>query len=472
MIQMSGDNANRLQHMANYDFETNIFPGIVSLKQISMEEWNIMEAETTAICSNFATIAFSTKYQALKKGVYKEFASWLLALPDDVKPRMNPAVIQPDGIITFITCYYIRTHGKKTQKGSTVAGESSGASSSSALTTLENYYISASLLRTVIGAISSTLSTMFGRTEIWSIANPAGNPCRAPTVISFKKGCVKLLSKIKTEVVPATPITKSMLLEIIDALDKYIDDKLQNVTMKLDILKLLLLHRDIVYYIYLFISSQRGGEGCKLMTANVCFNRNPDDDTIEFANVTIPAADVKNDKKNNIRINRHDVFQKGDKYCFIHRYPMFKALCIKHGYMETDMKVIFPSCTKTKTLNYVVHMKYASCISKFKDNLKLVGLLDKYSYLTLHSFRRGSIQNYKKNGESQKDTQKRANFSPSMYNKYTNKQIKTKKDVMTMKNKGTGIEDNDEDDEDDEDYDDEDEDEDEEDGLDDMDDST
>jgi hypothetical protein len=264
-----------------------------------------------------------------------------------------------------------------------------------------------------------------------------------------------------------------MMLEIIDALDNYIDDKLQNVTMKLDILKLLLLHRDIVYYIYLFISSQRGGEGCKLMTANVCFNRNPDDDTIESANVTIPAADVKNDKKNNIPINRHDVFHKGDKYCFIHRYQMFKALCIKHGYMETDMKVIFPSSKRTKTLNFAVHMKYASCINKFKENLKYVDLLDKYCYLTLHSFRRGSVQNYKKNGESQKDTQKRANFTPSMYNKYTNKKVKTKKDVMSMKNKGKGIEDQaekddeDEDEDDDDDDDDEDEDEDDDDDEDD-----
>jgi len=320
---------------------------------------------------------------------------WIKSLPTTVQSDMNLNVIQPDAIITFMH-YYIKKHGKKMRTGST-AGSSSSASS-----TLQNYYIAASLLKNVIGAISSILSTIYGRIEMWSPVNHSGNPCKANSVILFKNSYIKQFSKNKIET-PTTPITKSMLFEIIDALDKYIDEHLQNVATKLDIIKLLLLNRDISYYIYLFISSQRGGEGCKLKTANVCFNRNPDDDTIEFANVAIPAADVKNHIKNNFRIDRHDMFQKGDKYCFIHRYQMFKALCIKHGYNETDMKVIFPSCARNKTLDYSVHMKYNSCIDKFKANLKLVGMQDKYIYLTLHSFRRDSVQNYKGLGESQKD---------------------------------------------------------------------
>jgi hypothetical protein len=344
-----------------------------------------------------------TKYQLLKNNVYHELMLWIQSLTTTEQPNMNLNVIQPDAIITFMH-YYIKKHGKKTPTGSSAAGSSAAGSSSSESSTLQNYYIAAPLLKNVIGGISSILSTIYGRIEIWSPVNHSGNPCKANSVILFKNTYIKQFSKNKIAT-PVTPITKSMLIEIIDALDNYIDEHLQN-PEKLNILKLLLLHRDIAYYIYLFISSQRGGEGCKLMIANVCFNRNPDDDTIESANVTIPAADVKNDQKNNILINRHDVFHKGDKYCFLHRYPIFKALCIKHGYMETDMKVIFPSSKRTKTLNFAVHMKYASCISKFKDNLKLVGLLDKYSYLTLHSFRRDSLQN---NGESQKDDEAVAN---------------------------------------------------------------
>ena len=430
-----------------------------------------MKDRTTQVSSHFMSIAHSEKYQVFKSGVYIELLLWIDLLPDVLQPEMNLYVLQPDAIMTFITSYYIREHGKKITADSSAASSSTACSISDELNTLlDNYYISGSLLRTVIGAISSILSTNYGRTEIWSFTNPTGNPGNSQMILKFKKAYLKQLSKNKIEVVPAAPITKSMLVEIIDAVDKYIDDNLQNVEEKLDIIKLLLLQRDIAYYLYLFISSQRGGEGCKLKTANVCFNRNPDDDTIEFVNVIIPAADVKNDKKNNIHINRHDMFQKGDKYCFIHRYHNFKALCIKHGYNETDMKVIFPSCTIRKTLNYSVHMNYQSCLKRFKDNLKLVGLIDKYNYLTMHSFRRGSVQNYKGLGESQKDTQKRANFTPSMYNKYTDTKVKTKKDVMPMKNKGKGIEDDeDEDNEDNEDNEDDEDDEDNEDNEDDED---
>lgn len=149
----------------------------------------------------------------------------------------------------------------------------------------------------------------------------------------------------------------SFLIEFIDSLDNYISDN----KMKLGILKLLLLQRDITYYTYLFASHQRGSKACMLKSEDV------EVDTID------------------IDIDKQDV---GDAYCFTHRYKQFKAMCIEHGYDEKDMLFIFPSCTRTATLNFSVPMNCQSSSRKFKANLKLVGLHDKYKSITLYSFRR------------------------------------------------------------------------------------
>lgn len=445
LIQRSDDNKTNLQQITNYDFENNIYNSIKTkiVKQISFEEYNIMKEENIKICTQFINGAHSTKYQRFKNKIYEELILWIKSLPAAVHAEMNLNIIQPDAIVMFLTNYYIKNHGKKTKEGL----NKSGASSSSATSILENYYISASLLKTVIGAISSILSSMYGRTGLWSHDNPTGNPCRATLVILFKKTYGKILSKNEIVSVPSTPITKSMLIEIINALDKWIEDNLQDVTKKdvKKIIKLLLLQRDIALYIYLFISSQRGGEGCKVLTANFAFHRNPMEETIDHVNITIPASAVKNHKKINIKIRKHDVFKQGDKFCFIHRHQLFKNLCKKFGYKEEDMSVLFPSCKRNKTLDFSTTMNHPTCLKKFKDNLILVGLDKKYNFLTLHSFRRGSVQNYQADGESPEDTMKRASFGPAMFNRYTDTTVKTKRDFV---DKGKEIAHDDDDDDD------------------------
>lgn len=442
LIHRSDDNNTNLQQITNYDFETNIYPNLRTkiVKQISFEEYNIIKAENIKICSQFINGAHSLKYQRFKNKIYEELILWIKSLPTIIHAEMNLNIIQPDAIVMFLTNYYIKKHGKKTQAGFNTSAESS----SSATSILENYYISASLLKTVIGAISSILSSMYGRTSVWSQDNPTGNPCRATLIILFKKTYGKVLSKNEIVSVPSTPITKSMLIEIINALDEYIDNNLQNVATKLEINKLLLLQRDIAFYIYLFISSQRGGEGCLILTANVTFHRDTINDTIDHVNITIPASDVKNHKKINIEIRKFDIFEAGNKFCFIYRQQLFKDLCIKFGHKEEDMLVVFPCCKRNKTLDFSKTMNYQSSLKKFKENLKIVGLDKKYNFLTLHSFRRGSIQNYQASGESREATKKRASFTNAMYDRYTDNTVKTKKDFVGN-NKGKEIADDDDD---------------------------
>jgi hypothetical protein len=57
------------QDAINYHFETYIFPGIVTKaeKQMSMEEWNIIEAETIKLCTQLADNAYSAKEISLEQ---------------------------------------------------------------------------------------------------------------------------------------------------------------------------------------------------------------------------------------------------------------------------------------------------------------------------------------------------------------------------------------------------------------------
>ena len=220
------------------------------------------------------------------------------------------------------------------------------------------------------------------------------------------------------------------LIGIIDALDTYISDHLQNATTKLDIAQLLSLQRDITYYVYLFVSYQRGCQACILKSTDLSFHKKPLDDTIDFANIEILMSKPKNNTKLTIHIHKQDI---GDKYCFIHRYQMFKALCIEHGYKETDMLLVFPSCTRS-TLDYSVPMNYPSCSNNLTANLQLVGLFDKYKLINLNSFRTGSALHHKHIGEPIQESMHRASSLLSPSHTFTETEVKPYSNFMSKKN--------------------------------------
>ena len=66
----SSDVDQQQQDAINYHFETYIFPGIATkdVKQMSMEEWNIIEAETRQLCTQqLADNAYSAKEISLEE---------------------------------------------------------------------------------------------------------------------------------------------------------------------------------------------------------------------------------------------------------------------------------------------------------------------------------------------------------------------------------------------------------------------
>ena len=68
-IVQSSDVDQQQQDAINYHFETYIFPGIATkaVKQMSMEEWNIIEAETIQLRTQLADNLYSAKEISLEE---------------------------------------------------------------------------------------------------------------------------------------------------------------------------------------------------------------------------------------------------------------------------------------------------------------------------------------------------------------------------------------------------------------------
>ena len=423
---------NDFMKFIKYDFHKNVYPILCNSKSsiLSTEDYNRIISKNNELCDKLLKNAYSSKYYAYRTRIYSELILWIHSLPSHIRPTFNLNVIQPDQIIMFLTSYYIPKHGSKTGSNDI----------------LEEYIISNSTLKTVIGAISGILSSLYGRNYSWSINNPEGNPCKAEIINLFKKAYRTILEKHEKVTVVAAPITVRILKEIIDKMDDHISENKnailnpkkaspnQGPFMYLSYL------RDIAYYLYLFASSQRGGEGCLVKTTNMEFHRDQISEELVGVDILIPAHDQKNKKANKIFFKYKEGIKglEGHKYCFMVRYLHFIEECKKYPDCFTcdvnKINILNPGCMfphqkkgKRFIFDNELSMNFQACLVKFKKNIDTIGLSDKYGYLTLHSFRRGSIMNYKKHKEDKKLTKKRANMTDKMYDHYSNKQLKTKK---------------------------------------------
>lgn len=421
--------------LVRYNFIEKVLPVLKSSTDVipkkSIDEYNEIYKQNISDCSHVISTAHSIKYEIYKNKIYSELTMWIQSLPKEVQQSFNLNIIQPNQIIMFMNQYYIPSHGKITDK-------SEGKK-----------VLSYSAIKTVIGCISSVLSLQYFRVNKWSIQNMRGNPCKSEMIRIYKKYSKTYLQEISKGPIVSSPISMREVFTIVRDLDNYMERNLTDSIIKRSIPKIvkkLLIHRDISYYLYLFITCQRGGEGCLIKVDNCIFNKNRITEVVESIEVTIPSYETKNRKQNKILICRNAVFgdatfiedYEKDKYCFINRYLKFLNLCemykkyLKHFQQRT---VIFPNCNRNKQIDFQVVMTRSSALCKFRANLKSCKLDRQLNYLTLHSFRRGSCQNYKDIGENKRATKQRANFSESMYKHYTNKNLKTRKDVYKHKHR-------------------------------------
>ena len=454
------DNEN-LNRITKTDMLKNYIPWVpTNVTCVTMQQYNDWILNASNNFAQYNLSCHSRKYRNKKIKIIVELLTFILSIPHEVQKNYHFSKIQPEQIALFMERSFIPNHGREDPNVDINDTET---------TIIDKYIISNSSVRTAIGAISSYLSTNFGREEQWSIGNTRGNPCKSRQIRILYANVVKANDKRGVKIVHATPITASVLIELIDAFDVYNDGlkaKYQSKDPKArtlaDILEILLIERDICYYIYMFISLQRGGDATKLASDNIRFVSSNQTDEMDSADFTIYPHQIKkqtfeNKPKITFTINKNHnwhlkdgMYKDGmpDKYCFIYRYLNFQQLCSRYGYEKRDMVSIFPR-SKNKKLDFSKNQDYDSAAKKFKANMeKLKGFisLDIIKLkLTLHSFRRGGIQHRQLNGESQESVMKQAGHASKGMNKLynDNKHIRGKKIVESNDESKKEFEDND-----------------------------
>lgn len=451
------DNINKIDMLNNY------IPWVpTDAPSISMLQYNQWVSDTMENCARYNLSCHSYKYQKNKRSVMIELITFIKSLPDEVQKDYHFSNIQPHHIALFLERSFIPNHARE---------DPNVDLNNTKITIVDKYIISESAVRTAVGAISSFLSANYGRDNEWNIHNIHGNPCKSRRIKDLRSSIRKANEKRGLKIVHATPITANVLIKMIDAFDTYNNNLKETYESKdpkartlADILEILLIERDICYYIYMFISLQRGGDATKLTAENVVFGSSEQTEEIDYVDFTIYPHQVKNQTFENkpkimFTINRNHnwhlkdgIYKKGmpDKYCFIHRYLNFQKLCSIHGYEKRDMVSIFPS-SKNKKLDFSKNQDYQSASKKFQANMKkikgLISLDIIKLNLTLHSFRRGGIQLRHLNGDSQDAVMKQAGHaSKGMNTLYRdNKHIRSEKTIKKSNKsiKGKELEDTD-----------------------------
>ena len=413
------------------DLLTNYIPFVpAQVKSISLEQYKAWVDDTSKSCAEYNLSAHSYKYKKRKMDTITELITFIISLPYEKQQLFNFSDIQPKQIVMFMNYFYIPLHGK----------EDKNISINSNTRIIDRYIISDSSIRTTIGAISSFLSARYGRVDHWSIQNSRGNPCKSRLIIDFKNSITKVNDARGVKVTHATPITADLLIKLIDGLDQYNNTlkgnylgENRNPTLS-EILEILLIERDICLYIYMFISLQRCGDATKLTHDNIVFGSSKLTDVIDYALFTIYPHQMKKQSWENKSAIRFEIkknhnwhlkdgqYEAGmpNTYCLIHRYTQFKQLCVKFGYDKNKMISIFP-VSKNKRLDFSKNQDYQSAAKKFTANLKkvqpIIGPDIQLYKLTLHSFRRGGIQNRHLNGENKEDVMKQAGHASKEMNR-------------------------------------------------------
>lgn len=455
------DNEN-LNRITKTDMLKNYIPWVpADVTCVSIQQYNDWVMKTSNNFAQYNLSCHSYKYRNKKIKIIVELLTFILSIPREVQKDYHFSKIQPEQIALFMERSFIPNHGREDPNVDINDTET---------TIIDKYIISNSSVRTAIGAISSYLTTNFGREEQWSIGNTHGNPCKSRQIKNLYANVVKVNDKRGVKIVHATPITASVLIKLIDAFDVYNDELKEKYKSKdskartlADILEILLIERDVCYYIYMFISLQRGGDATKLTSDNIRFGSSNQTDEIDYVDFTIYPHQMKKQTfeskpKITFSINRNHnwhvkdgIYKDGmpDKYCFIHRYLNFQKLCSKYGYEKRDMVSIFPS-SKNKKLDFSKSQDYQSAAKKFRANMeKLKGLISLDTIklnLTLHSFRRGGIQNRHLNGESQESVMKQAGHASKGMNKLYRDNKRTRGEKIVEQNnisKGKDLEDTD-----------------------------
>ena len=346
------------------------------------------------------------------------FDGYLSALPPPYGPRHVMGAC-PEDVLTFCTSVVIPQHGRTPLADGTVVP---------AFSTLK-------------GVLTSLLHHFdrSGRRGEWEPLELRGNPCESTEVRDFRTGYERLLWQEGVEPTAAEPITEAAVHALVDAADaaraelRAANLARPSVSPSDEMLELLCA-RDATYYLYLWESVQRGGEGgrlrpCDLQSLGPCTGA-PEGAPMYAYPVLVRPNGCKSRQRRNCGSFTLERPAAGATYCFITRLNSFLQECYTKGhYAGADGHIFRPRCSARRdrfsddALSSSASLKR---LIKHSQNARAAGRVTGNE--SCHSFRRGAMQERRARGEAPADTMRDALISsPGVYQLYTDQERPTKR---------------------------------------------
>lgn len=258
-----------------------------------------------------------------------------------------------------------------------------------------------SAIKGVLAHLKTTFD-LLGRNGPWD--GSRGNPCLSTEVSHWRSGYEREQDALGNVAIGARPLPVSKLHSLIDALDR----DLVALPME-DAMGRLLLLRDITFYLYLFASHQRGGEGGEIALAELQLvatsgaSPSPLWPLAPFYDVMLASAvgvwarprRLKNRKLRTlcepVLLEAASEPSGSGSYCFVRRLGCYLSAMVAAGQLADPHAdyYLFRLLERHGRSFSLQPFNYNSARVRFQGQLRAHGLFEGE---TLHSFRRGSAQ--------------------------------------------------------------------------------
>jgi hypothetical protein len=373
-----------------------------------------------------STLSRSDSTQYVRRTVATEFHAHLARLPFSLGITLETA--QPSDVTVFISQVWVPGHGRTILSDGTV-------------------HPSGTAFRSVFPALSY-LFHIHGRVGEWSLAHPYNDPCNSQHVWDYRQGVERFLTINAPPPVAAHPFTEKKLAALLTCVDaQYMKLELQHPGTSggaFFCVRKILLCRDALLMVYLFFSYQRGGEGASIRLSDVSLPGGAaplgglDARLGSVTSVIVPIDEA--DEAPSVRVHPPrlktcrgrprvyiDVKRNPDVHlCFLHRLGNYQAMRHALGYTMQCNDVVFPAMDPRQRGSLTAAALTSSGLgSRLKDLLVQFGL---YEGETVHSWRRGGLQNAAKEGVDPKDSMQTATMrSLETYYHYIDTSAPTRK---------------------------------------------
>lgn len=353
----------------------------------------------------------SPSTMAQRRLVERELTAHFSRLP--LSWGVNVMTAQPADIVVFVSQVWVPHHGRTLLTDGTMSPSTAN-------------------LRGVFAALAH-LFERHGRGGDWSLAAPFNNPCRSALVSDCQSGLERHVNDRAPPPVAAHPLTEQKLLTLVSQLDaRYASHSRDGARLGTPYqrMRCLLSARDALLFVYLFHSLQRGVEGARIGLANLSLpgDRRPlqvgDSRLLTARTVRVHTGRQKcSPTGSTLEIPRAD----DERLCFMRRVHHYSLQCADLGLpLEGPEYLLFRA---SDPLNRGAHaattLSSSACLGRLKQALTAAGVNEGE---TVHSCRRGGIQDAQRKGEHANATMARANIkTPGIHALYASTERPTRR---------------------------------------------